>query len=415
VYGQSSTATATVTAPFAVAGNVQFSVDGNNVGSPVAVAGGEATSPVLTGPGGASLIAGPHTVAANFIPTTPGVLSAEGQVSLVVEKAGTTTSVEIQPGKLRATVAAQAPGAGEPTGTVTFIAGDDTIDAPLEDGVAEVDYEAPDGIEVSAEYSGDDNFTVSGDSTTRRNPTITATVSSSKPASRFGWYSTPVTVSFACDQGSAALTADCPGDVVLTQSEADAVVERTIHAEDGGIATSVTHVQLDLDKPKVRIKGVKDGKVYNKPPRPSCVATDALSGVDKCKLTKTKNGNRVRVVAVATDRAGNSAAARAAYRIAKPAKPKPIVVRGAEQRNRFFLVDSGRSYALVVHAKKAPRYFFATPYPQKPYERGPRLDQAGKDRWVIRISITDAMAARATWNVGLKYGGKLHVVHLRIR
>ena len=409
-YGQDSAATATVTSP--VPGAVQFSVDGEDVGDPVPSVGGQATSPVLTDADGDPLSPNSYSIGAAFAPSAPGALPSDNSTMLVVQQAATQTSLEIVPGALQASVVAVAPGAGTPTGTVTFYLGDDPIDdAPLVGGEAELTFDVPSGqdAKVSAEYSGDDNFTSSSDSTVRRDPQIEASLTSMRPQTRFGWYGTPVKVHFTCTEGSARIDA-CPADVTLKTSDADAVVERTIHADDGGIATVVTHVQLDLDKPTVRVTGVRNGAVYpGKAPRPQCVATDRLSGVASCKVTREKVGERVRFRAVAADKAGNTATAKGRYRVLSN------FVKGAPFRDRAFVVRAGQSYTFVAKSVKRPRYFFAAPWPTTPFERGPLMQRAGKHRWVQRISITDAMAVRDDWNVAIKAAGQLRVIRLHIR
>ena len=127
-------------------------------------------------------------------------------------QAATTTAVDVTAGKITATVAAESPGAGTPTGTVTFLVADDVVgEAPLVDGIAELQYDVPPGSDakVSAEYAGDSNFTDSSDSITRRDPPIDASLDQRKAATRFGWYGKPVTVRFTCTAGSAPVV-KCP-------------------------------------------------------------------------------------------------------------------------------------------------------------------------------------------------------------
>ena len=99
VYGQEVTATATVTSP--VPGTVQFSVDGDDVGVPVAVPEDTATSPPLTDPSGEPLAADSYTVGASFLPSSPGAAPSSTTVPLVVMRAATTTAVDVTAGKMR--------------------------------------------------------------------------------------------------------------------------------------------------------------------------------------------------------------------------------------------------------------------------------------------------------------------------
>jgi large repetitive protein len=128
VVGQSVTFTATVAASSpgsgTPTGDVQFSLNGTNLGSPAALSAGTATSPSAS-----SLAVGPSSITAsyqgdtNFVGSTP--VSALTQT---VTKAPTSTSVSAspitsvfgQPVTFTATVTFNAPGAGAPTGTVSF-------------------------------------------------------------------------------------------------------------------------------------------------------------------------------------------------------------------------------------------------------------------------------------------------------
>ena len=129
------------------------------------------------------------------------------------------------------------------------------------------------------------------------NPQLNATVTSPQPKLH-GWYRTPVTVSFTCTPGSSPDLDPCPEPVLLTTSGRDLVVDRTIHAADGGHAQVVVSIDLDTVKPTVRIT-----KLTSKQPR--CVATDALSGVDSCRLTHRKVGKKIVWKATGVDLAGN--------------------------------------------------------------------------------------------------------------
>jgi hypothetical protein len=127
VFGQSVTFTATVTpAPPASGtptGTIQFRVNGVNLGSPVPLAGGSATSPATT-----SLAAGNRTVTAVYSGDPNFNGSTSPNFTQVVNKAGTTPAIASstsptvsgQPVTFTATVTAVPPGAGTPSGTVQF-------------------------------------------------------------------------------------------------------------------------------------------------------------------------------------------------------------------------------------------------------------------------------------------------------
>jgi hypothetical protein len=153
-------------------------------------------------------------------------------------------------------------------------------------------------------------------------PSLTATASSTKAKSAAGWYAAPVTVSFTCTAGSAPLAAPCPAPVTLSSSGAGQSVSRTITDTAGRSAQAgVTGINIDTVAPTVAIKGVKKGKAYPRKKKPTCVATDALSGVASCVISQKKKGKKYVVTAVATDKAGNTATATLTYKL-KPKKKK---------------------------------------------------------------------------------------------
>jgi hypothetical protein len=411
VYGEQVVVTATVVSPQAVSGDVQFSVDGVDVGDPVTAVSGSATSPPLTGAGGAALDAGSHEVTAEFVPDDAGATGSTETFTLVIDKALTNASVEVLPDSVRAHLSAVPPGAGTPTGTVTFnVNGTDIGEAELVDGTAVLDSAVPaDGdAGVSASYAGDANFVGSAVSTLRRNPVIDAAVTSAKPPVG-DWYGSPVTVTFTCAPGSAPLVKPCPDPVTLSQSYAAKTVERTVRATDGGVGTVARQLHIDLVRPTVRSSGVRSGGVYyGRGPRIGCVGDDELSGLASCKVVRVADGNVVHYRVIATDQAGNTRSARGYYRVLS------YFVQNAPFRDHAFDVHVGRAYTLVAKSPKQPRYFLAAPAPTTPFERGPKLRPAGHDRWALRISITRPMAVHDVWKVGVRTGGKLHVLRLHL-
>lgn len=147
-------------------------------------------------------------------------------------------------------------------------------------------------------------------------PAIKATVSSSKPKNSRGWYRTPVTVSFDCVTGTLDLTGECPGPVSLAGNGVNQSVSRTITASDGQAATaSIGNIDIDRTRPTLRIKGVRRGAKYRKPPKGRCVAKDKLSKVASCKLKRKRRGKRITYTATAIDKAGNSRTVRVRARI----------------------------------------------------------------------------------------------------
>ncbi|HET7014833.1 MAG TPA: Ig-like domain-containing protein [Streptosporangiaceae bacterium] len=121
-----------------------------------------------------------------------------------------------------ATVTPVAPGAGVPTGTVTFTVGGKTA-GPVKlpaSGTAKLAVKSPGAETASASYSGDASFAPSSASTATKNPKIAAKLTSAHPKTKFGWYRSPVTITFACSAGSAPLTGPCPAPVTLSRSAA---------------------------------------------------------------------------------------------------------------------------------------------------------------------------------------------------
>ncbi|MFC5676808.1 beta strand repeat-containing protein [Aeromicrobium endophyticum] len=415
VYGQPATATATVShvGGDAVVGSVQFSVDGDALGSPVAVSSGTAKSPELRDADGRPLAPGSHQVKATFVPTDAvRYAGGENVVTQVVGKAATTTSVTVDPASVSAKVVATSPGQGTPTGTVTFSVGGDEIGtAPLVDGVARLKQAVPTGLarQVAAVYDGDTMFTGSSTSVTRSDPTITATVASARAKTGYGWYGAPVTVSFTCTTNGAELTEPCPSPVRIGRGAGQSVT-RTIASTDGGVATVVVGgINVDDQRPTLKIRGVKSGRVYGgKAPRATCAAKDALSGVASCKVTQRKRGTVTTVTATATDKAGNQRSRSVRYRTSI------VTLDGATFRNGAYDVKRGRTYTLVVMAGSRPTYYEAEVAPRTPRKPGGLMRPAGHDRYALGVTMKD-LRGRTYWNLGVKVGKKMHVVRVRAR
>jgi hypothetical protein len=198
VFGQSVTFTATVTGPGVTpTGTVQFKVDGVNLGVPVALVAGAATSTSTT----TIPVAGsPHSVTADYNGDTnynsgTGTL-AGGQT---VNHANTTTTITA-PGLNPATdvgqsytvswtVAVVAPGSGTPTGIVTVSDGTDTCNATLPaTSCLLTSTTAGSPKTLTATYSGDANFNGSSDTQTHNVNKVaaTTTLASSQNPSTFG-------------------------------------------------------------------------------------------------------------------------------------------------------------------------------------------------------------------------------------
>ncbi len=153
VFGQAVTFTARLQAGATPpAGTVQFTDGSASVGTAVLAAG--AASVKVT-----SLAVGTHSITASWAGDATWA-AASGQMVETVGQASTATTLAMAGGVLRAAVAAVAPGAGTPTGTVRFVDAATATAfavAPLAGGAATAGAPASAGT-VAAVYSGDANF-----------------------------------------------------------------------------------------------------------------------------------------------------------------------------------------------------------------------------------------------------------------
>jgi hypothetical protein len=317
-YGQGGTFTATVAqlVPAAL-GAIQFKVDGVNLGSPVTLSNGSAVSPNLSSAAGFPYAVGSHGVEADYIPADATQFgSALSTAGFTVNKAASATQLALQGSSAVATVSAVAPGSGTPSGAVSFTRdGADIGTAQLSNGVATLTGLAAGAGNIAATYAGDSNFTGSSASTARDMPTIVATVTSRIAKTSYGWYRSPVTVSFTCTTTSAPLAAPCPSPVILASSGAAQSVTKTIVAQDGGTATAVTNgINIDRGRPSLWVEGVVSGRHYTSVPHVSCVGADTLSGIASCTVAVGRASHGVvHYTATATDKAGNIKTARGVY------------------------------------------------------------------------------------------------------
>ncbi len=194
VFGQGVTFTATVVAnPSSVGtptGTLQFTDNGVNFGGSQTLSGGSAS---VTSSG---LSVGPHNIVANYDSDNPTFLSSSGNLDQQVNMASTVTglastanpSIFGQPITLTATVGVLTPGAGNPTGTVSFADGSTSLGTePITGGQATI---TTAGLSVgphnlTAAYNGDSDFIASTGTLTQtvnQAPTVTTVVSSANPA-----------------------------------------------------------------------------------------------------------------------------------------------------------------------------------------------------------------------------------------
>jgi hypothetical protein len=167
VFGQQVTLTATVTAAKGVpTGTVSFFDGGTPLGEVALDPNGQARLLV-------QLATGTHSLHASFAGIAPFTASASASLSETVNKDATTTKLSVDTDAfgisgfvlLTATIAPVAPGAGSPTGTVTFFEGDKIIGTgTVSGGQATLFLErklGPGKHTVTAVYSGDDDFEAS--------------------------------------------------------------------------------------------------------------------------------------------------------------------------------------------------------------------------------------------------------------
>jgi hypothetical protein len=441
VYGQAGSVSAVVGEQdgSTATGTVQFTEGGKPLGAPVALVGGEATSPNLN----TGLAPGAYQVGASFTPADPTVYAAGSatDVTQPVTPAASAVTVTIGNGSLSATVSAVKPGAGTPTGTVSFALNGTVVgSATLSNGTATLAATLPAGATngVLASYAGDadfsgavaSNFAAAAPTATtpvltpvtppvtpaiRVIPKISAHVSSSKPKSRYGWYSTPVRISFTCTAKGAKLVGGCPAAVTLSRNGAHQSVSRRIKAVGGGTASvHVGGINIDRQAPRVRIAGIRRGLITASTgtPAASCVAHDSLSGIASCHLTRrvTHAGTgleatTVTVTATATDRAGNRSISRSRYRTLG------IYLQGASYSGGAFQISLGRSYTLIVNSASAqPRYVDAGPTPPGPGGLDNAFHSLGNGRWAIGVNFSTALGSPSTWQFGVLIGHTVHVV-----
>ncbi|MCW2832470.1 MAG: hypothetical protein JWN68_423 [Nocardioides sp.] len=375
-FGDDVPLSATATSPDGVpSGVVQFSLDGNPVGSPVELDdSGTATAPPLSG-----VEAGVHTVTATFTATPAGSYdSATTTQKLVVAKAPTTTTLTVTSSSLTAVVDGGT--TGVPVGSVTFaIDGADVATVPLDGGTATWQGDSTGGEDsvVTATYSGGVNYLSSAVSTARLDPTVAARLSG---AVRNGWHNQPVTVTFACTTGSAPVT--CPAPVTLDKEGAGQTVTRTVVAADGGIAVVTSApVSIDLTAPMARVVGPEQGRTYNgTAPEAGCLSADALSGLESCKVVTTGGlGGSVRATVTATDLAGNATTSTADYAILD------LWVTRSEKVGGAWNIPVGGRRTLQFVNKGFPEITPTGDVKAKAFRFAGRLDGVG--HWTSRIRV----------------------------
>ncbi|MCD9199020.1 Ig-like domain-containing protein [Aeromicrobium wangtongii] len=359
--------------------------------------------------------AGLCTVVADRAGSRDHAAATQARQEIVVGQAATTTTLTVEPDRLVAKIAVTAPGAGLPAGTVDFMVGGTSVGtASVAAGEAVLSYAVPAGQSrlVAASYSGAADFAGSSTSLTRNDPAITASLSSAAPRAASGWYRTPVTVTFTCTPNGAPLVSACPSPVTVGAEGVAPALARTVSSTDGGVASvSVDGIAIDRSTPRVKVSKVKAGRSYaGQAPAARCSASDSLSGVQSCKVSRRTTGDRTTVTAIAKDRAGNTARTSVSY------TTRRVYIDGARFSNGVYTVTAGRSYRLVVAGRSArPVYYDAEVSPRKPFKRDHAFKKAGKNRWALSVTMQNGMQRQRQWNLGVKIGSTMKVLKVRVK
>lgn len=272
--------------------------------------------------------AGQCTIVASFGPSDARYGSSTATQTIEVDPAATTTGLALQRDALVATVSVVEPGGGVPQGAVEF-----SVDGVV---VGSADLEDVDGervavltnpatstgapLELEATYVGSaDHLGSTSEVVTRTDPVLRATRESRHERTRFGWYRSPVTITFSCEEGSAPLVGECPGPLRMTgERRGQQPISVAIDAEDGGRDQVDLTVRIDRTDPTLRVRGVRTGATYTERQQLRCVARDRLSGVATCtreqqRFVTPKGRAGFRYVVTALDRAGNRSVERGRY------------------------------------------------------------------------------------------------------
>lgn len=185
-YGQGVTFTATVSPASGTgtpSGTVQFTVDGSNVGSPVTLSGGAATSASIN-----NLSAGAHTVAAVYSGDSSFSASTASGITQTVNQATTAAALVSSSNpstfgqSVTFTATLSASGAIKPSGTVTFADGGSTLGTGTlnASGVATFTTSSLSAAShsITASYAGNSNFvgSTSGAVTQTVNPATSGVI-----------------------------------------------------------------------------------------------------------------------------------------------------------------------------------------------------------------------------------------------
>ncbi len=248
-------------------GAVQFFVDGNPAGLIVQLDNGVADLQIST------LSVGDHTITAKYLSgSTNFITSTSGPITQQVNKAATSTTVTSsanpsvfgQPVTFTATVAVQGPGAGAPSGTITFTDGSTVLDTvPVSSATNFQASFTTSSLSVAqhviaATFSGDDSFLGSNGNVVQkvqRAQTSTVVTSSANPAQ------SGEAVSFTATVSPVAPGAGVPtGTVRFTVNGANLGAPATLV---NGVATSTSFASLSPGTYAIKAIYNGDGNFVN--------------------------------------------------------------------------------------------------------------------------------------------------------
>ena len=256
-YGETWTLTATVSSSFGTpAGSVAFSADGVSLGvAPVVNGAASLTVPFAS--------VGTRTVVATFLGTGAFGDSVSGTVVHVVTPGQTTTNIAAnqpniifgQTAHFTVTVSAQAPAAGQPSGSVTILADGATLGAaPIVNGTAAFETSALHaGVKsITATYAGDANFAASSASAIQQNVGKAQTEVDARSRTAFVGESPLITVFVNVTPGSSlaptgSVTLSEGGAVVGAQTLAGGVASFSLSPLPEGDHTFVVNYIGDTD------------------------------------------------------------------------------------------------------------------------------------------------------------------------
>ncbi|GAA3335883.1 hypothetical protein GCM10020358_05920 [Amorphoplanes nipponensis] len=191
---------------------------------------------------------------------------------------------------------------------------------------------AEDGIgtqTASCTYTDAGGLTVAGSETysiyDETPPIIGRVVGPTAPNGLNGWYTGDVPLDWTVDESESPHSLVNTGcvDQSITTDQADTTYSCSATSAGGSAAQQDVHIKRDATAPSdvAFVAGPADGGLYfpnTVPIAGTCTATDATSGLDDCVVSErsTAVGDQT-ITATATDKAGNSAKATAAYTVRK--------------------------------------------------------------------------------------------------